>query len=135
MIDAIKNVQPILKPIRANLNQKVNNLKPLAVHPYPEYVAFEKANMIIPGGLDLKEKFYYKMTGKLPKSVQERWVEANGNVKISEGDQMVTVDKNIHGDYFTDGTDLHTIDISKYKDFDIEVMNSTGHGSVFDDFC
>ena len=51
---------------------------------------FQPAEMIIPGGLDFKEKAYFALKGKLPKSVLERWVPMDGNVLHSD-DQVVTV--------------------------------------------
>ena len=56
MISAIRNVQPVIKPIRANLEKHTSNLKPLAAVPYPEYMPIDTVDMIIPGGLDRKKK-------------------------------------------------------------------------------
>ena len=48
--------------------------------------------MVISGGLDLKEKAYFLLRGKLPESVYKRWVPQNNSYIPGEGDQVVTVD-------------------------------------------
>lgn len=52
---------------------------------------FVPTDMIIPGGLDFKEKAYFLLKGKLPKSVYERWVPVNNNYHIGENDQIVKI--------------------------------------------
>lgn len=52
---------------------------------------FVDTNMIIPNGLTFKEKAYYLMTGKMPKSVHERWFEKTDDYMPHDGDQELTV--------------------------------------------
>ena len=54
---------------------------------------FEPTEMIIPGGLNFKEKAYFLLKGKLPKSVYERWFPNDDNYIGNEGDQIVTINK------------------------------------------
>lgn len=52
---------------------------------------FTPTEMIIPGGLDLKEKAYYFLRGKLPESVYERWTSHGKGYEPQPGDDVVTV--------------------------------------------
>jgi len=52
---------------------------------------FTPTDMVIPGGLDLKEKAYYLLKGKLPKSVYERWFPQDNTYMPKDGDQVVTI--------------------------------------------
>jgi len=52
---------------------------------------FEPTEMVIPGGLNLREKAYYLLKGKMPPSVYERWFPKANNYTPHEGDQTVTV--------------------------------------------
>ena len=52
---------------------------------------------------------------------------------------MITVDKNLHGDYCSHGKDLRDADVSQTHidttHIDTtDVMSSNGNGSIFDDF-
>ena len=57
-------------------------------------------DMVIPGGMTRKEEFVYKLTGKFPKSVTERWYEVHGAdfKNISSEDGHVLVDSHVLGD-------------------------------------
>ena len=54
---------------------------------------FEPTEMIIPGGLTFKEKFYYTIKGRLPKSVYERWINSSENYIPKPDDQIVVINK------------------------------------------
>ena len=53
----------------------------------------EPTDMLIPGGLTIKEKAYYVLKGKLPKCVYERWVPYSKDSITQAGDQVVTINK------------------------------------------
>ena len=53
----------------------------------------EPTDMLIPGGLTLKEKAYFVLKGKLPKCVYERWVPYSKDAITNAGDQVVTINK------------------------------------------
>lgn len=52
---------------------------------------FEPTEMIIPGGLDFKEKAFYLLTKKFPKSVTERWFPKSSDSIANNCDEIVTV--------------------------------------------
>lgn len=86
---------PVVKqPVRANLQKAASvGLAVLAGSSMsgwhgPRYTTVEK---IIPGGLDLKEKAYFLIKGKLPPSVYERWHTKGSDYIPQEGDQVVSV--------------------------------------------
>ena len=88
-------IAPIVKqPVRANLQKAATvGLSVLAGSSLsgwhgPSYSTVEK---IIPGGLDLKEKAYFLIKGKLPPSVYERWYTKSSDYIPQEGDQVVSV--------------------------------------------
>lgn len=86
--------------------------------------------MIIPGGMSRKEAFVYKLTGKFPKSVLDRWyVAGNGNRIIHEGDQEVKI-----GDHLLGDPDFvpHDVNLDDYPDF-LKEPDSTGVGDIMDD--
>lgn len=62
-------------------------------------------DMLIPGGMSTKEAFIYKLTGKYPKSVTERWKQIWGaDIKnVSTDDEVVHVHKSVLQDtgYFS----------------------------------
>ncbi len=69
--------------------------------------------MIIPGGITKKESFVYQLTGKMPKSVKDRWYEAGSNNRIpQEGDQEIKFGDHIAGD---SDFEPHDIDLSDYS--------------------
>lgn len=90
-------IQKILPRIttRSILQKGNNNLKNLAGSSMSGWHGphFEPTEMIIPGGLDFKEKAYFLLKGKLPKSVYERWFPNNDSYVGNEGDQIVTINK------------------------------------------
>ena len=54
--------------------------------------------MIIPGGMNFKEKAYYNLTGNYPKSVTERWHEAGTpGIKVNADDEIVQIGSHISG--------------------------------------
>ena len=58
---------------------------------------FHEVEMVIPGGLDFKEKAYYLLKGKLPNSVYERWFPNDGEHIVDSADQLVTVERTYRG--------------------------------------
>lgn len=84
----------IKQPIRANLQKTaIAGLAVLAGSSMsgwntPEFVATQK---VIPGGLDLREKAYFLLKGKMPQSVIKRWETLTNDYTPKEGDQVVTV--------------------------------------------
>ncbi len=54
-------------------------------------------DMLIPGGMSIKESFIYKLTGKYPKSVTERWKQIFGaDIKnVGMDDEVVHVHKSV----------------------------------------
>lgn len=81
------------QPVRANLQKTtVAGLAVLAGSsmsgantPY-----FEPTDMIIPGGLNLREKAYYIITKEMPKSVVNRWFPQTDDYIVGQNDQIVT---------------------------------------------
>ena len=88
-------------PTRSTLQKTNSNLRLLAGSSMSNWSGprFEPTEMVIPGGLDLKEKFYYALKGKFPKSVLERWIPSS-KYTPQEGDQVVTA--NISSRYIED---------------------------------
>lgn len=126
MIKPISQFEPITKTLRFNLQQKSSNLKVLSgssIHEQSLYISHPN-DMVIPGGMDIKEKFYFNVTGKYPESVTERWVEVNENSIVNQGDQIVKIDKTIDG---------HTIGISKPHDALPEELNTPSESVNYDD--
>lgn len=86
---------PIVKqPIRANLQKaSAAGLLLLAGSSMSGWhgPSCTPKEMVIPGGLDLKEKAYYLLKGKLPPSVYDRWFANKSDYVPQEGDQVVTV--------------------------------------------
>lgn len=77
--------------VRKNL-QKTSELKNLNTR----FIRNENFphDMVIPGGMTAKEAFVYKLTGKFPKSVTDRWYEThdyNINQHLSGDDEAVKV--------------------------------------------
>lgn len=75
------------------------------------------SDMIVPGGMTKAETFVYKLTGKVPQSVKDRWYEAGtGDRALEAGDQKLS---------FCDGevTDNHY-----YTDADIDTYFSGDSG-------
>ena len=96
MIQKINTGISVVKsPIRKNLTKIGSNLKNLNGSSMsgglPPHIY--EVTMIIPGGLTLKEKAYYILSGKIPSSVYKRWYQQTENVLPKEGDQVVTMDK------------------------------------------
>lgn len=52
---------------------------------------FKETEMIIPGGLNLEERFYLVIRGKLPQSVYDRWVPSSSDYSLKNGDEKVVV--------------------------------------------
>ena len=93
----IQKVMPrisAVKPTRSALKPNNSGLKILAGSSMSGWNTpkFEPTEMVIPGGLDFKEKAYYLLTGKMPKSVLERWVPNSSDYIAGTGDQIVTAD-------------------------------------------
>lgn len=91
-ISTIQTVRSKLKP--ANSKLKILAGSGMSGGYPPNYKPTE---MIIPGGLDFKEKAYFLLTGKMPQSVMNRWVPNNGENILNDGDQLITA--NISGRY------------------------------------
>ena len=94
----------ILKPIdRSKLQEKscLKNLKTRLIRDDQS-----THSMLIPGGMNFKESLQYKLTGKFPKSVIERWHQVfEPDLKnISSNDEVVQVSKNVlrESGYFLD---------------------------------
>ena len=68
-------------------------------------------DMVIPNGMTHKEAFVYKLTGKFPKSVTDRWYEThdyNINQHLSENDETVRVTaQNLHDYGYVDDNGGH----------------------------
>ena len=93
----IQKVMPrisAVNPIRSALKPNNSGLKILAGSSMSGWNTpkFKPTEMVIPGGLDFKEKAYYLLTGKMPKSVLERWVPNSSDYIAGTGDQIVTAD-------------------------------------------
>lgn len=98
----IQKVMPKINTIRPNrihLKSSNSHLKNLAGSSMSGWNTpkFEPVEKIIPGGLDFKEKAYFLLTGKMPKSVLERWLPKNSDYVPGVDDQVVTV--NVSGKY------------------------------------
>lgn len=90
------------QPIRSILKHNTSGLKCLAGSSMSGWhgPSFQPVEMIIPGGLDFKEKAFFLLKGKLPKSVYERWMPNDGENVVGTGDQLVTIQKS--GQYVGD---------------------------------
>lgn len=97
MIKILPEVKTISRPIRNQLKTS-SSLKVLAGSSMSGWHAprFYETEMIIPGGMSLKEKAYFLLRGKIPSSVRERWVPAEDNI-AHEGDQLITVNMTSNG--------------------------------------
>lgn len=96
------------KPINRKLLQKYSDLKNLSTRMirddnYPH-------DMLIPGGMTLKESLLYKLTGKFPKSVTERWKQVfEPEIKnVDSKDEVIRVSKNVLREtgYFSSHNDI-----------------------------
>lgn len=85
----------LYQPIRQTLTQKTSSIKRLFGASMSNWSgpSLLPTEMVIPGGLSKKEKMYFLLKGKLPKSVYERWVPHTEDYCCQEGDQLVTVAK------------------------------------------
>ena len=70
----------------------------------------------------------------MPKSVQERWVEAKEDVAVSDKDQVVTVDKWIDGQLGIHGKNLHDADPELFNSNVTDIVDTHTSGNIFDDF-
>ncbi len=91
----ISTIQPVRMQLKS-VNSKLKNLAGSSMSGW-NVPKFESTKMVIPGGLDFKEKAYFLLTGKMPKSVMERWVPNSNDYIPNTGDQIVTA--NISGRY------------------------------------
>lgn len=91
----INTIQPVRKQLKL-VNSELRNLAGSSMSGW-NTPKFEPTKMVIPGGLDFKEKAYFLLTGKMPKSVMERWVPNSEDYIPEAGDQIVTA--NISGRY------------------------------------
>lgn len=77
-------------------------------------------DMVIPGGMTQKEEFVYKLTGKFPKSVTDRWYEThdyNINQHLSGDDETVRVSSQIlHDTGYTTDSGAHYSGIDSSDD-------------------
>lgn len=66
----------------------------------PPIICMKPTEMIIPEGLNFKEKAYYLLTNKLPKSVYKRWKPKTDEYVPKDGDQVVKInmDERLVGD-------------------------------------
>lgn len=97
-INTMQTVRSQLKSV----NSKLKNLAGSSMSGWNN-PKFESTKMVIPGGLDFKEKAYFLLTGKMPQSVMDRWVPNNNNYIPGVGDQIVTA--RISGKYVSEITD------------------------------
>lgn len=89
------STKTIAKPLSRSSLKKTSFLKDLSTRLYRDASSFKSShNMIIPGGMTQKEELVYKLTGKFPKSVTDRWHEVHGSDihNIDSHDQLVSVD-------------------------------------------
>ena len=91
-------------------------------------------DMVIPNGMTPKEAFVYKLTGKFPKSVTDRWYEThyyNITQHLSENDETVRVTaQNLHDYGYVDDNGGHYGGI---EDGDSEGFISKIIGHLLDD--
>ena len=77
-------------------------------------------DMVIPDGMTQKEAFVYKLTGKFPKSVTDRWYEVhdyNINQHLSGDDEVVRVSSQVlHDAGYTGENSAHYSDIDSSDD-------------------
>lgn len=92
-------IRVIKKPVRSLLKDTTGKLKALPGSSMSGFnpPRFYETEMIIPGGLDFKEKAYYLLTGKMPKSVYERWIVNDGTHAVNTSDQLITVERTYSG--------------------------------------
>ena len=129
----IQKVMPrisAVKPVRSTLKPVNSRLKALAGSSMSGWNTpkFEPTEMVIPGGMDFKEKAYLLLTGKMPKSVLERWVPNSSDYIAGTGDQIVTAD--ISGRYVGNLLDSpHDYLISQDSNNIIDDIGHDGDGS------
>lgn len=85
--------------------------------------------MIIPGGMNFKEKAYYNLTGNYPKSVTERWHEAGTpGMKVNADDEIVQIGSHIGGN---PDFDIHSasdmIDTGSHSNDDESLLDKFFH--------
>ncbi len=112
---SIKEVKMITKitqnktitPILRKTLQKRSSLTNLNGGSIPNIIK----TMIIPGGMSKKESLVYQLTGKFPKSVKDRWYEADSGKIPQEGDQEIKF-----GDHLTGDPDFapHDVNLDDY---------------------
>lgn len=82
------------QPVRANLQKTaVAGLAVLAGSSMSDWSGghIDEVQRIIPGGLDFLEYAYFKLRGKLPQSVYDRWVAPSQDYIPGSDDEVVTV--------------------------------------------
>lgn len=88
-------------------------------------------DMLIPGGMSIKEQLLYKLTGNYPKSVTERWHQIFGaDLKnVDANDDVVKVSKGVLREcgYFSNVTD-NNYDTDDTFDNVIKTGNSIKNG-------
>ena len=93
-LTAVNTVRNIPKVSRKNL-QRMSPLKNLNGGSFSE----TPITYVIHGGMSFKEKAYYNLTGKFPKSVLGRMEEVNRvGVKVENDDLVIKIGDHLSGD-------------------------------------